>query len=242
MKLYKLTNRYGMTRNYTQWGPGKTNSVQSTIWSGYSGSPQLCTTDVIHAYVHPLQMLLNRASHGFGGTSKQLWEAEGDVVVYDSGKVGVRSLTTTKRVPMIHGFDSHLERATGILLGLLPLLDKPLGHPRTGSKPIKTVNAAVKGFLSDLKPLGYNERIALRRGACHRIKDPAMRQQALKLVEALSWKQGLRGSPAQQEKVFAAAWVYIQPKLEAKHQASLALRRERDRARRALKASLKAGQ
>ena len=100
MKLYKLTKR-NTTRRGMRWGPGVTNTVTPRPNPLLEARlPQLCTSDVIHAYVHPLQALLHRDHHGYGGVSVKCWEAEGHVVAYDATKVGVKSLTTIRVNPL----------------------------------------------------------------------------------------------------------------------------------------------
>jgi len=78
MKLYKLTDENGMTRDDTTWGEG-------------------VTEDVIHAYRNEnLAYFLNPIHANF--RNPILWEAEGDVVVEDWGKVGCFALRTIKRL------------------------------------------------------------------------------------------------------------------------------------------------
>ena len=89
-KLYKLTNRKRMTRNQTLWGKNVTNMATGA-------GTELCSIDVIHAYRHPIVALLCNGYHA-GITNPMLWEAEGDVVSFDNQKVGVKKLTTTKRL------------------------------------------------------------------------------------------------------------------------------------------------
>jgi hypothetical protein len=90
MKLYKLTDENGKTRNNTQWGENVTHIAEGN-------NVTLCTNGVIHAYVDPiLAMMMNTAHSNF--MSPQLWEAEGDIVVDNGTKVGCKSLTTTKQI------------------------------------------------------------------------------------------------------------------------------------------------
>jgi hypothetical protein len=92
MKLYKLTNERGQTRDETQWGEGVTHSG--------TGKGELCGPGWIHAYTHPLlAVLLNPIHADF--QNPQLWEAQGKIGKNDYGlKVGCRRLTTTKRISL----------------------------------------------------------------------------------------------------------------------------------------------
>lgn len=236
MKLYKLTRRNGETQRSTKWGPGVTNSVSDI---GLLLSPQLCTNTVIHAYLHPLQMLIHRDWHGFCGKALILWEAEGKVVAHDYTKVGVRSLTTVKKIPMALGaFTSDLERKALTMAKLQAVLvtgGLP-GHPRTGSVPLKVIRAAVNKFTSTLEPPTHDEGVALCRMAW-RMKRGRQKDLAIGLVRALrGLPTGLTPSsftPDELYEYYERAWPFIQPLLEAARQQDLAVRRERDRARRA---------
>ena len=92
MKLFKLTDANGRTKNDTQWGDGKSHK---TIGPGIS----LCTKDVIHAYRDPLLAVLMNPIHG-QFSDPQLWEAEGDVVTDDGTKVGCKLLTTLRQIDL----------------------------------------------------------------------------------------------------------------------------------------------
>lgn len=93
MKLYKLTDRNARTRGGMQWGPGITNAARE-------GVPVLCTDTVLHAYTDPLLAVLLAPIHVSWECSR-LWEAEGDVLVRDTDiKVGCRTLTTTREIPL----------------------------------------------------------------------------------------------------------------------------------------------
>jgi hypothetical protein len=97
MKLYKLTDQNNKTRpnqlNETIWGPNITHNASG------SGT-ELCTEDVIHAYLDPrLAVILNPIHANFD--HPKLWEAEGEIVARDGQlKVGVKSLTTLKEMPL----------------------------------------------------------------------------------------------------------------------------------------------
>ena len=90
MKLYKLTDDKNCTRGGTEWGKGITHKANRK-------GKELCTSDVIHAYRHPLlAVLLNPIHTDFHKI--RLWEAEGEVVADDGLKVGCKELTTVKRI------------------------------------------------------------------------------------------------------------------------------------------------
>lgn len=92
MKLYKLTDGDGKTRNDTQWGPGVSHSG--------TGEGGLCGPGWIHAYEHPLiAVLLNPIHADF--KSPRLWEAEGEVGLRDGQlKCGCKTLTTIREIPL----------------------------------------------------------------------------------------------------------------------------------------------
>ena len=92
MKLYKLTNKNGCTQGNTQWGIGVTHELKATE------KPRLCTKDVLHAYKNINLALLLNPNHA-NISNPKIWEAEGEIVVEDYGKVGCFKLTTTKELP-----------------------------------------------------------------------------------------------------------------------------------------------
>jgi hypothetical protein len=91
MKLYKLTNKNGCTQGNTQWGIGVTHELKATE------KPRLCTKDVLHAYKNINLALLLNPNHA-NISNPKIWEAEGEIVVEDYGKVGCFKLTTTKEL------------------------------------------------------------------------------------------------------------------------------------------------
>jgi hypothetical protein len=95
LKLYKLTDQQGYTRRgqegETKWGKG------FTLTKKPCDHPELCGPDVIHAYTNPNLAFLLNPNHA-GLKNPQLWEAEGEVVVKDWGKVGCFSLKTVKKL------------------------------------------------------------------------------------------------------------------------------------------------
>lgn len=115
-RLWKLTTADGYSwhsvhthyaRDY-RWGWGVTREAR------YSHQrPELCTGTVIHAYRSPYHAVVFDAVHcgllSFNLHGKKyeirfdpplLWEAEGEVVVEDESKVGVRKLTTWNTVDL----------------------------------------------------------------------------------------------------------------------------------------------
>ena len=95
MKLYKLTDKDGCTRNGTQWGPGVRHEAPGEGW--------LCTESWIHAYEHPLLAVLHDSIHGEFGAAACLWECETDdqePLRDGQMKIGVRSLTTLREIPL----------------------------------------------------------------------------------------------------------------------------------------------
>ena len=86
MKLYKLTDEHGNTRNNMHSEIGTVHEV--------SGVPVLCSDTVIHAYTSPLlAVFMNPAQGAF--SNPVAFEAVGDVIVFDGTKVGVQKLTIT---------------------------------------------------------------------------------------------------------------------------------------------------
>lgn len=95
MKLYKLTDQDGYTRRRES---GETKWMKKfTLTKKPCKDPQLCSSDVIHAYTNAnLGFLLNPLHANL--KTPQIWEALGEIVVKDWGKVGCFSLTTTKKL------------------------------------------------------------------------------------------------------------------------------------------------
>jgi len=95
--LYKLTDQEGYTQRKkpgeTQWYSGKTLKLPVCV------DPQLCSVDVVHAYRNSnLALLLNPLHANI--QKPLLWEAEGEIVIEDWGKVGCFVLTTTQRLKL----------------------------------------------------------------------------------------------------------------------------------------------
>ena len=94
--LYKLTDEDGWTRK------GEHNALQGgdrVRHSATGGGDELCTDGVIHAYTDPLLAVLMNPIH-VNFTTPLLWEAEGAVVASDGTKVGVKALTTLRRMEL----------------------------------------------------------------------------------------------------------------------------------------------
>src|ERR1700680_430807 len=111
MKLYKLTDEKGQTRGGVQWGENVTHTATG------DATQDLCSDGWIHAYTSPLlAVLLNPIHANFA--SPKLFEATGEVGKRDGQlKVGVRSLTTVKEIPLPSVTDTQ-RIAFGILCAL----------------------------------------------------------------------------------------------------------------------------
>jgi len=117
LTVYKLTDQNGYTRRgqegETLWGK------QVTHTASVPGNA-LCTSQVIHAYRHPLLALLLNPVHA-GIKSPQLWEAlTPEIVAYDGLKLGVKSLTTTRKMFKKHPISAvqHVRFAIGCALSV----------------------------------------------------------------------------------------------------------------------------
>lgn len=92
MKLYKLTDSSYRTRRGMRWGDGVTNHAEP-------GEPALCSPTVLHAYASPLLAVLLAPIH-VSFDDMRLWEAEGEIAVSDGTKVGCKTLTTVREIPL----------------------------------------------------------------------------------------------------------------------------------------------
>jgi len=92
--LYKLTSLQSQTYNQTQWGENVTHELP--VRDTY----ELCSYQVIHAYVSPELAVLMDPIQSSLLPNAILWEAKGDVVTTDGTKVGCTKLTTLKRIPI----------------------------------------------------------------------------------------------------------------------------------------------
>jgi hypothetical protein len=97
MKLFKLTDQEGYTRrgnsNQVKWADG--HAVVCTS----KRNPHLCTNDVVHGYKNSNLALLLNPQHA-DIRNPLLWEAEGEIVAEDWGKIGCFSLTTIGKLPI----------------------------------------------------------------------------------------------------------------------------------------------
>ena len=91
--LYKLTNGSGMTRGNTQWRENVTHRAKE------KGS-ELCTGQVVHAYRDPYLAVFHDPIGVSYGDTALMWEAKGKVVADDGLKVGCKSLTTLRQIPL----------------------------------------------------------------------------------------------------------------------------------------------
>ena len=90
-KAYKLTDKYDLTYNGTQWGVG----IQHTA-SGEG--TRICSPDLIHFYMNKRLALLWNPIHG-NLKKPHLWECVvSEPVVSDGTKYGTKSLTTVRRI------------------------------------------------------------------------------------------------------------------------------------------------
>ena len=98
-KLYKLTDAQGRTRagedNELTWAVGVTHKTVST-------GTRLCSSDVIHAYEHPLiAVLINPIHADFNPATMRLFAAEGEIVAREGQlKCGVHALTVVEEIPV----------------------------------------------------------------------------------------------------------------------------------------------
>jgi hypothetical protein len=95
MKVYKLTDPDGKTRNDTQWGPGVTHEIR------YGTDKMLCSSSWLHAYQHPLLAVLMNPVHA-SFSHPRLWvaRAQGKIRRDGQAKMGCKKLTTVKEIPL----------------------------------------------------------------------------------------------------------------------------------------------
>ena len=112
MKLYKLTNQASTTYNHTMWGAGVTHSKPVI------SNPELCSSEVLHAYSNKnIAYILNPIHADI--SNPVLWEAKGEVVVKDFGKVGCFELTTVKQLEPPIWVGSTKENQVRIMFAIL---------------------------------------------------------------------------------------------------------------------------
>lgn len=96
-KLYKLTSRYGTTKNDTKWIVGQSVMVNK---HEYQNVARLCTCTVLHAYRHPIFAQIYKNSH-IDYVGLRLFEVTGRVAVEDNKKCGARKLTPIRELKVI---------------------------------------------------------------------------------------------------------------------------------------------
>ena len=144
MKLYKLTNKKGKTKNGFVWGKGVLNQKPPIE------NPELCSGDVFHAYKSAnLALLLNPIHADIQPKDLQLWAADGEICADDWGKIGCFDLTLKEKMPLPEWFLNPLQKrrvlicfAILCLEQILPVFEKYLNYDR----PRLLINAA-KNYL-----------------------------------------------------------------------------------------------
>ena len=147
MKLFKLTRQDYTTYNgSTTWGKGITRSKP------VKKNPALCSSDVLHAYNNiNLAFLLNPIHADI--QNPRLWEAAGEVVCEDFGKVGCFSLTTAKEIPAPDWVGSVKDTGVRVMFSIL-CAEAVLHHfesTRDDNRPRKAIEAA-KEYLKNPSP------------------------------------------------------------------------------------------
>ena len=95
MKLYKLTDENGQTYGGCQWGENITHGEDELL----EGEGPLCSGHWYHAYQDTiLAVLMNPAHAKF--ENPRLWAAEANIGREKPDKVGCKSLTTLREVPL----------------------------------------------------------------------------------------------------------------------------------------------
>ena len=113
MKLFKFTEQDNTTyKHSTLWGENITHSKL------IKENPNLCSTDVLHAYSNRhIAYLLNPIHANI--SEPILWQAEGKIVVKDFGKVGCFSLTTIKKINKPKWVDSPKDLQVRVMFAVL---------------------------------------------------------------------------------------------------------------------------
>jgi hypothetical protein len=147
MKLYKLTDEDGYTqrgsKGETLWRAGQKLTLKPCI------NPQLCTSQVIHAYTNAnLALLLNPCHANLN--NPLLWAAKGTPKVRDWGKVGCFSLTATQQLELPSWYIEEAAHKRVVIQfailcaeSVLVIFEKQ--HPND-DRPRKAIEAA-KGYL-----------------------------------------------------------------------------------------------
>lgn len=140
LKLYKLTDKNYCTTNDTKWGEGVVHEVKKRV-----DTPSLCCDEVIHAYRNPnLGLLLNPIHASI--PHPVLWEAEGDVITEDYGKVGCYQLTTVKKLSFPKWYEDENARKCVMVLFTILCAETVLKYYKDkypkNDRPRKAIQAA----------------------------------------------------------------------------------------------------
>lgn len=169
MKLYKLTDEKGITYGNTQWGANVTYKLKKT------NDPQLCSSNVIHAYKNKNLAYLLNPIHG-DYDNPRIYEARGEVVVEDYGKVGCFELTTVKELKPPGWLDRKedvqvmfavlcAEAALHLFEGKSPADNRPRKAIEAAKKYLKTHNAADAADAADAAYAAFAAFAAYAAGA-----------------------------------------------------------------------------
>ena len=91
--VYKLTDKFGRTKDNTQWGENVSHAAKGD-------GKRLCSDGWIHYYTHPLIAVLMNPIHA-DFTNPKLWEAEASgKIINEALKSGCKTLTTIKEIPL----------------------------------------------------------------------------------------------------------------------------------------------
>lgn len=95
--VYKVTSDRMKTHDTYTWLVGKRRAIGMPM---LKQKPNLCTNRVLHAFDHPLQLLIFNNEHNLRGMYRhpRLFSAKGNVVIERHDKVGLRTLTLVKEL------------------------------------------------------------------------------------------------------------------------------------------------
>jgi len=94
MKLYKLTDEKGQTKNETQWGEGVTHSIPFS-----KREVKMCSDGVLHGYKNlDLGLLMNPVHACISHEKIRIFIANGEIEIDDEIKVGCYEMTTEKEI------------------------------------------------------------------------------------------------------------------------------------------------
>jgi hypothetical protein len=151
--LYKLTNEYNGTYNNTIWGKNVTNSVNPFYLQ--NNGARMCSAYWIHAYTHPLLAAIFNPMHANFERPK-LWMAKGTVGATEKGlKVGVKSLTTIKQIPLPRVTNKQMQRFA-LLVGIMYWTEAD--NPDKSPTFIKYANLVLRG-----RKLSAKQNVFLRK-------------------------------------------------------------------------------